>query len=56
MLSDLQSDRELSERARRFEAFPNPSSSRVLLQFRLERDGKTALSIYDAKDREGHPR
>ena len=34
-----------------FEAFPNPSSSRVMLQFRLERDGKTALSIYDAKGR-----
>ncbi len=34
-----------------FEAFPNPSSSRVLLQFRLERDGKTALSIYDATGR-----
>jgi hypothetical protein len=34
-----------------FEAFPNPSSSRVMLQFRLERDGKTALSIFDAKGR-----
>jgi len=34
-----------------FEAFPNPSSSRVMLQFRLERDGRTALSIYDAKGR-----
>jgi len=34
-----------------FEVFPNPSSSRVMLQFRLERDGKTALSIYDAKGR-----
>jgi hypothetical protein len=34
-----------------FEAFPNPSSSRVMLQFRLERDGKAALSIYDAKGR-----
>jgi flagellar hook capping protein FlgD len=34
-----------------FEAFPNPSSSRVVLQFRLERDGKTALSIFDAKGR-----
>ncbi len=30
-------------------AFPNPSSSRVMLQFRLERDGKAALSIYDAR-------
>jgi len=29
--------------------FPNPSSSRVMLQFRLERDGKAALSIYDAR-------
>ena len=34
-----------------FEAFPNPSSSRVMLQFRLEREGKAALSIYDAKGR-----
>lgn len=34
-----------------FEAFPNPSSSRVILQFRLERDGRTALSIFDAKGR-----
>lgn len=33
------------------EVFPNPSSSRVLLQFRLERDGRTTLSIYDAKGR-----
>jgi hypothetical protein len=33
------------------EAFPNPSSSGVMLQFRLERDGRTALSIYDAKGR-----
>ena len=33
------------------EAFPNPSGSRVMLQFRLERDGKTALAIYDAQGR-----
>lgn len=34
-----------------FDAFPNPSSSRVMLQFRLERDGKAGLAIYDAKGR-----
>ncbi len=34
-----------------FDAFPNPSGSRVVLQFRLARDGRAALSIYDAHGR-----
>jgi hypothetical protein len=34
-----------------FEVFPNPSGSKVLLQFRLERDGKAAIAIFDARGR-----
>jgi len=34
-----------------FDAFPNPSGSKVLLQFRLEREGKAAIAIYDSKGR-----
>ena len=33
------------------EVFPNPSGSRVLLQFQLVREGKAAIAIYDARGR-----
>ncbi len=34
-----------------FEVFPNPSGSRAVLQFRLARDGKALISIYDSRGR-----
>lgn len=33
------------------EVFPNPSGSKVLLQFQLEREGKAAIAIYDSRGR-----
>lgn len=33
------------------EVFPNPSGSRVMLQFQLEREGKAAIAIYDSRGR-----
>jgi hypothetical protein len=34
-----------------FEVFPNPSGSKVLLQFQLQREGKAAIAIYDSRGR-----